>query len=103
MGCTFLLVRCWNVLPIGVMADHSRVSCLHLILLLVRMVGGAVKDMVLYFSGEFDGGSVGMLSCCDIFFLQGAIRVCGLVQRVGMYTCTRPRQEVPGNRGVNFV
>jgi len=68
------------------MADHSRVSCLHLILLLVRMVGGAVKDMVLYFSGEFDGGSVGMLSCCDIFFLQGAIRVCGLVQRVGMYS-----------------
>ena len=29
-----------------------------------------MKDMVLYCSGEFDGGSVGMLSCCDIFFAR---------------------------------
>ena len=52
------------------MTDHSRVSCFHLLLLLVRMVG-AVKDMVLCFSGQFGGGgSVGVLSHCDIFFAR---------------------------------
>ncbi|PUU72695.1 hypothetical protein B9Z19DRAFT_1096738 [Tuber borchii] len=70
--CAFLSVRGWNVLSIGFMTDHSRVSCVHLLLLLFRMVGGAVKDMALCFSGEFcGGGSVGVLSHCDIFFARG--------------------------------
>ena len=85
----FLLVGGWNVLPIGVMADHSRVSCLHFAFAFGQdgRWCGEGHGAVLYFSGEFGGGSVGMLSLCDIYFLlQGTVGCGGSYSEwVGMY------------------